>query len=173
MKLTKELSRKHWPNSKIWPFVDEAKKESTSPKIINRILEREREVQNLVKSFYKKEFFDKIKLGELSIQEVADELFDTGVNQGVKTSAKYLQRALNALNQNERLFKDLVVDGMIGSKSINGFDKYVKYYSRYGSNFTKNIMLKALNGFQFMKYLQIVERNPEQEINFAGWLKRI
>ena len=128
--------------------------------------------RTLSRVFYKKEFFDKIKLGELSIQEVADELFDTGVNQGVKTSAKYLQRALNALNQNERLFKDLVVDGMIGSKSINGFDKYVKYYSRYGSNFTKKHNAESLEWFSIYEVLANSRKKSRTRNKFCRVVKK-
>ena len=34
-------------------------------------------------------------------------------------------------------------------------------------------LLKALNGEQYKRYVEIILKNPEQENNFVGWLERV
>jgi len=93
--------------------------------------------------------------------KIALELFDTGVNMGMPTARRILQEALNVLNRNQKLFKDLRVDGWIGDKTLKAVSK-VK---------TKEL-LKTLNGLQFIKYYQIAENNKSQEKFFGGWVMR-
>jgi len=93
--------------------------------------------------------------------DIALELFDTGVNLGMPTARKILQQALNVLNRNGRLFKDLRIDGWIGKKTLKAVSK-VK---------TKEL-LKTLNGLQFMHYYQITEYDKIQEKFFGGWVMR-
>jgi hypothetical protein len=45
---------------------------------------------------------------------LAEKLFDIGVNCGQATGVRFLQRALNVLNQNAKAFADIAVDGAIG-----------------------------------------------------------
>jgi len=54
--------------------------------------------------------FDKVNECSASI---AEELLDTGVNMGVGTASKFLQRALNTLNAEGKHYPDIVVDGAI------------------------------------------------------------
>jgi lysozyme family protein len=93
--------------------------------------------------------------------EVAQELFDTGVNVGMPTVRKMLQEALNLLNRVETRFDDLEVDGWIGEKSMKAV-----------SLVKERELLKVLNGLQFVHYLEIVKHDHSQERFFAGWVKR-
>jgi len=97
--------------------------------------------------------------------KLAIELFDTAVNQGVPTAAKYLQKSLNLLNRNQKLFDDMKVDGWAGNTTFRCLNKLKPY--------DKPALLKCVNGLQFMRYYTIVDDDPIQEINFAGWMKRI
>lgn len=116
------------------------------------------------KEIYRKDYWDIKFLGldKINQYDIQVELFDTGVNMGVKTSAKMFQEALNLLNRNERKFKDLKVDGWIGQESISAYNKL-----------DWKVVLKVLNGLQFMRYVEIVEHDKEQEMNFVGWMKRV
>ena len=75
----------------------------------------ELDIKNLTeeeaKSIYKKDYWDKLRCDELP-ENVAIALFDFAVNVGVARAVRYLQRAANKLRSN------LVVDGIIGSKTI-------------------------------------------------------
>lgn len=103
-----------------------------------------------------------MRLDNISYYPVALELFDTAVNMGVTTASKMLQRALNLMNRNEKNFKDLVVDGWAGEKTMQAYKKV-----------DNKILLKVLNGLQFMRYVEIVTSNPSQERFFNGWMKRV
>jgi len=111
---------------------------------------------------YYNDYWLALKLDYVKDLKVSLELFDTGVNMGVKTASKMFQEALNLLNRNERNFPDLIVDGNIGVKTISAYDKV-----------DKAILLKVLNGLQFSRYVDIVTRNPKQEEFFNGWMKRV
>ena len=94
--------------------------------------------------------------------ELALELFDTGVNMGQITARKFLQQALNLMNRNQVNYPDLKVDGIVGPNTIAAYKKV-----------DDRILLKVLNGLQFMRYVQICERVPSQEKYFNGWMKRV
>lgn len=90
------------------------------------------------------------------------ELFDTAINMGVGTAARIFQKSLNLLNRNEKNFEDLRIDGWIGEKTLSAYKKA-----------NKKTLLKVLNGYQFMRYVNIATKNPGQERFFNGWMKRI
>ncbi len=117
-------------------------------------------LDGLVMGFYKKKFWDVNRLDDIDAQEVAEETFDTGVNQGVKTAAKYLQKSINLCNYPK---PDIVVDGRIGTKTVSAFRA-----SQY-----KLHILKTMNILQGAKYVAIVDRNKTQKKFFRGWLKRV
>jgi lysozyme family protein len=51
-------------------------------------------------------------------RQVAAELFDTGVNMGPAVAVTFLQRALSALNREQKDYPDLVPDGRIGPATL-------------------------------------------------------
>jgi len=94
--------------------------------------------------------------------DLALELFDTAVNMGQSISRKFLQQALNLMNRNGRNFQDLLVDGIIGPKTITAY-----------KTVDDRLLLKVLNGLQFCRYKEICERDPSQEKYFNGWMLRV
>ncbi len=95
-------------------------------------------------------------------EPVALELFDTAVNMGVETSARFLQKALNALNRNATLFPDLKVDGWAGALTRGGLRKLRKPIDR-------SVLLQMLNSQQGSRYMAIMARYPDQEEYARGW----
>lgn len=76
--------------------------------------------QSFAREVYRKRYwtaprFDRVALESESL---AEELCDTGVNMGPAIAVRFLQRALNVLNQEARLFPDLVADGEIGPATL-------------------------------------------------------
>ena len=105
-----------------------------------------------------REYWDAMRLADVENQNVANKLFDMGVNMGVRQAAVYAQRAANSL-----LFGDvrLVEDGEIGAKTlaaINGADS-IAYY-------------QALCELSAAHYRHVAAVNPAQAVNLAGWIKR-
>jgi lysozyme family protein len=116
---------------------------------------------------YKQEYFNKPRFNlvyNLS-QAIAVELFDTGVNMGVKISSRFLQQALNILNNNGKLYSDIAEDGLIGNGTIAALTSNLSKVHH-----AERLLLKALNGLQFMRYYEIVKADKSQEAFIKGWV---
>lgn len=130
------------------------------------------DIENLTfeeaKNIYFMDFWndDILKLSDIKDREIAIELFDTSVNMGQRTAGKFLQMALNNMNRNEKLYEDLLVDGWIGAVSKNCLEIILKRGE-------KAQLLKVLNGEQYVAYKNIIDKDPVQEMNFVGWMKRV
>lgn len=120
------------------------------------------------KSWYFEDYW--MKPGFNKIHKVkpmyATELFDSGVNVGPQTSLKWLQGALNALNRQERDYPDLIVDGLIGKKTIEALKMYTTIRGKNGDI----VMMRCLNGLQVAHYYNISKRNEKLEDFFFGWI---
>ena len=111
-------------------------------------------------AIYDRDFWGPLRLAQIENQVIAEEIFDTSVNCGVGTGARIAQEAVNLTNYPD---PDIAVDCHIGSgtiAAINGHRSVRAYY-------------KALNGLQFVHYMQIVRNNPKQEKFIRSWLSRI
>lgn len=164
------ISRKNWPDWEGWGIVDSFRNHCHSSQL-EAMIQQSKPLQQLVYDFYKENFWTPL-YGQEFEQEVADELFDTAVNQGVQPASEYLQKALNLLNENQSLYPDLKVDGKIGQKTIFAYHTYMNTYLRSSRSKEKNIkvLLKIMNAYQLKRYLDIVEVNPSQEKFVYGWL---
>jgi|TARA_A100001391_G_scaffold33224_1_gene17950 lysozyme family protein len=109
----------------------------------------------------------KFNLWEGVSDYVVKELFDTGVNMGTSEPVKYIQRWLNVFNRQEKYYPDLVVDGLLGSKTINA---YKVLCDKRGNSTVENIIYNCLNALQCVNYLEIAESNPSQEKFVFGWV---
>lgn len=108
--------------------------------------------------------FDKI--GLLS-PDVGAELIDTGVNMGPAVASTFFQRWLNAFNARGSRYADLFVDGRIGPATIAAFSSYMRWRGAEGSV----VMVKALNGVQAARYLELAEKDQKQEDFAYGWIR--
>ena len=158
----KGIARNIWPDWEGWKIIDDILK-SKMHKSVNEEFSKSNKLQSEVARFYKKEFWDKANLS-LFPQLISNEIFDTGVNQGLKRAVKYFQKSLNLLNQDQKTHKDIDDDGVIGGKTKFAFDRYMltsKYKSRsYERNL--NTLLKLMNGLQLYRYISITEENKKK-----------
>lgn len=96
------------------------------------------------------------------------ELVDTGVNCGTAIAAQFLQRALNAFNQQGALWPDLPVDGQIGQRTISALTEYIR---RRKNEDGERVMLVALNSLQGARYIDLALNTPRNESFVYGWLR--
>lgn len=132
-----------WPG---WVNVDMAKQKPNFP----GNLENDAQLQDEIKTFYRINYWDKIKGDDLTSQEVADSIFDFGVNAGTGTSARLAQMVVDA-----------TADGVIGPNSvakINAFDP--------------EFFLASFALAKIARYINIVKKNPSSKKYFYGWVKR-
>lgn len=155
------ISRVNFPDWAGWSVIDEAKKNKNFPACLEKIVE----LQELVKAFYKHEFWDMI-YGDSIPEILAEEMFDTGVNQGRGTAVKYLQHALNVLNRNQALYADMPMDGGFGVGTKAALEKYLQ-------NDSAELLVKVMNVLQGYTYVCIMDKNPEQEKYARGWMQRV
>ncbi len=103
---------------------------------------------------------------DLRAPALAAELFDTGVNMGPGVGARFLQRALNALNRGGRDYPDMVVDGRIGPATLAALDAFLASRGAAG----ERVLIKAVEALQGERYLALAESRPANEAFLYGWL---
>lgn len=141
-----------WPG---WLVIDKARNAPGFPQSLSVLTPA-------VQQFYKENFWDRNRLSEFKDASLALELFDTGINMGVATAAKFLQRSLNLLNRNGLSYPDTSVDGIIGHATITLTNNHKNPRQLYD----------LLNTMQGAKYIRICEADPTQEKYMYGWLTR-
>lgn len=98
--------------------------------------------------------------------KIAAELFDTGVNMGPPVATGFLQRALNALNREQRDCPDLAVDRTIGPATLGALSAFLAVRGEKG----ETVLLKAMEALQGERYLCLAEQRPANEAFLYGWL---
>ena len=156
------ISRVHHPSWSGWAKIDALKKRAGFP----GSLKYERSLQASVKIFYKKRYWDKFLGDDISDQQVAMELYDTGVNMGVRRAVRFLQNALNVFNRNQKNYNDLIVDGWLGHQTLKVPSKHLQ---QDGNTTT---LLKLMNVQQGARYVAIMVNDSTQERYARGRLKR-
>lgn len=146
------ISRVHHPDWAGWAGVDADKNDVG--------------LKHSVKEFYKKEYWDKFKGDNIHHVKISSELLDTSINMGVKRAIIFLQKGINALNRNGKDFSDIKVDGKVGPNTISKLDILIKKGDAHHLH-------KLLNIQQGRLYMEIMDRNPQQEVFARGWLKRV
>lgn len=98
---------------------------------------------------------------------IGAELIDTGVNMGPHRAAEFLQRWLNGFNDTGARYPVLTVDGNLGKQSLGALASFLKWRDQDGAT----VLLRALNGLQAARYLEITEANKSQRRFLFGWIK--
>ena len=111
-----------------------------------------------VLGIYYRDYWCRFQGDKIGSQAVAEELMDSAVNMGWRWSVKFLQEALNLLAD-----AGLLMDGLIGPKTIDAANTY-KY---------PGALVKVLNGLQFDRYREIIEKDETQRKFFRSWLARV
>lgn len=116
--------------------------------------------------YWKKPNFDMV--ADVS-WKIAVLLFDQGVNMGPATAAKTLQRTLNALNREGKDYPDLLVDGIIGRKTVDALKAFLNKRKDDG----EKILCMTLLSVRMERYIEIVEARKTSEAFLYGWAKRV
>jgi len=120
------------------------------------------------RTIYHKQYVEGPRFNDVAriSSRIAEELVDTGVNMGVTVAALLLQRWLNAMNMERRFYEDVKADGYIGEKTLACLDAFLKKRGKEG----ETVLLRALNGSQAHRYLEITESREKNESFLYGWL---
>lgn len=97
---------------------------------------------------------------------LAEALTDAGVLCGQATAAKWLQRLLNVLNREQKLYPDIAVDGLIGGGTIGALGEFLDARGKDG----EKVLLRGLNCLLGNHFISISENRPANEEFSYGWL---
>jgi len=104
----------------------------------------------MVRIFYKENFWDRVKGDDIKQQGIAESIFDFAVNAGIKTASKLAQLVVGT-----------TPDGKIGPKTL------VQINASDEETFILKYALAKIT-----RYTEIVKRNPTQKKFLLGWINR-
>lgn len=141
----KGIARRYHSSWKGWDILDDYKFGRDFP--VNAY--QDDELDELVRSFYRDIFWDRMKLDLISNENAALQIFDMAVNSGIRTAVKIAQRVC--------LSK---VDGVLGARTA------IKI-NQMGDAFVDKYILARIE-----KYRDIVNNDPSQQVFLNGWIRR-
>jgi lysozyme family protein len=106
-------------------------------------------------------YWQPLRLAEVENQNVANKLFDMGINMGVCQAAIYAQRATNYLLARTGGGERLMEDGKIGEKTLAAINAQ-----------EPREFHQVLCDLSEAHYRHVAAVNPAQAVNLPGWLKR-
>ncbi len=123
--------------------------------------------RNIAFDIYVKLYWDELNLTKIEkiSPSIAEELADTGVNQGTGRAAEFLQRSLNVLNNRQKLYNDIKVDNDIGNITLKTLERYMKIRGAAG----ELVLFNMLNCLQGAFYVTLAERREKDEKFVNGW----
>lgn len=124
-----------------------------------------RPTKEAAKEFYRREYWDELRCGEIVDRRIAFELFDTAVNMGVYHSASMLQAAYNFLVGDG--VEMLAVDGKIGPRTLGA----VNALTQKSESHSQSLYLLQ-NILQGGRYLKLVTANPNLKQFLRGWVTK-
>ncbi len=156
------IARVHHPDWPGWARIDARRGDASFP----ASLDGDQALQNDVRGLYKSSYWDTFQGDDVADQPLANELYDTAVNMGLRRAVRFLQSSLNLLNRDQRDYPDLIVDGWLGSRSMTALTTLL------GQDGSSDWLLKMMNIHQGARYVEIMMNDPSQERFARGWIRR-
>lgn len=121
---------------------------------------------DLVKAIYKSDYWDAHGLDAVDALSapIAATLFDTAVNGGAPVF--WLQRSLNVLNNRQADYGDLPVTGHLGAMTVAALAALLRKRSALG----ETVILRMLNGFHTVYFVEDAEKRETDERFEFGWI---
>ncbi len=96
---------------------------------------------------------------------LAEKLFDIGANCGQTTGVRFLQRALNVLNQNGQSFADIAVVGGIGAMTLTTLKSFLATRGVDGHRVPMGMTAAQRSVY----YIELAEKRLKSETFEYGW----
>ena len=96
---------------------------------------------------------------------VALRLYHVSYNMGPGRAGGFLQFCLNTMNLNACRYPDVTVDGAVGRKTLEAFDKFRKQRGKTG----EVALRMCIMGLQLAYYASLTQRRPKDEAYAVGW----
>ncbi len=108
------------------------------------------------KKIYRDYWWDKYEYNDINNLTVATKVFDMSVNMGPLQAHKLLQRAINDVSSSK-----ITVDGLLGPETLSA-----------ANMIDEELLMSFLRMNAARFYLELVNKNPQNKVFKAGWLKR-
>lgn len=123
------------------------------------------DIKNLTKEdaiyLYRNFFWEKYNFNLLPPTALVQKVFETSVNIGAKPAIKNLQKSINVFLPNN---SKIVVDGIIGEKTIQAVNILESKFEKILSNFVEN---------SIAYYRLLVKQYPKNSQFLNGWINRL
>lgn len=116
--------------------------------------------------FWTRPGFDKIYA---ILPQLALYMLETGINLGPAVPSAFLQRGLNVLNNQSKLYANVSVDGLAGSLTRAALASY--RIARPSSERGDEVLMGVMRALAVVDYISIAEANVTQEVFEYGWLR--
>ena len=153
----KGISRVYHPDWAGWEIVDRLKDDEDFP----NCLEINLELSRMVNGLYLEKYWEKMRLGELDSQMMADSVFDYAVHKGVFRSGKMLQETVNSMVPEE---DEIAEDGIMGPITIEAVNEVCKDY--------EEVLLIEFNAWRVYGYFKSCAYKPRKRVFLKGWVMR-
>lgn len=162
----KGIARNHWPRWEGWEFVDFWKTHNDGRPFKDRLSE-DFNLQFKIQNFYRQHFWDTVWGDEITklSPALAVDMFDMAVNLGTGRATEFMQRACNVLNNRQRLYADILVDGAFGPNTMKAVRSCIGFRG-------DELLYKVVNILQGSWYISLMERSETFE-KYSGWFKRV
>lgn len=145
------ISRVYNPRWDGWKIVDKYK-----PIKYNAII-KDAKLEASVRQYYYNTYYTPLKCEQFTSLLIAGHLFCHGVNAGIKTSAKLLQKAINKVYG-----INITVDGVIGATTL-----------KYANGSKMKLVASEFINQRNLYYKNITIKNPSQKKFLNGWYNRV
>lgn len=139
------IARNYFPDWEGWDTLDKYQ-----TKVQKNQLLKDKNFMNLVKDWYKINFWDKIHGDEIQDDAVAKNIFDFGVNAGIKKSTQKTQLVLG-----------ITSDGIFGKRTLQALNA-----------FDPDDFVNSFKQLRIAFYEAVAQRNPQDAQFLDGWKAR-
>lgn len=123
-------------------------------------------------AFYRREVWDKLRLDDIGLKSeaLAFLMFRIGVNPSPEHAAEWLQRSLNVFNRQQKDYRDVVVDRIVGDATLLALGAYLHFRGAPG----ERVLLAAMRALYGAYFVLVAERHANDEDFVYGWfLQRV
>ncbi|GAB2799018.1 putative peptidoglycan-binding domain-containing protein [Halomonas shantousis] len=120
---------------------------------------------------YAADYWDSLRLDDVAAihEPLAEALFDYGVNSGPARAGEELQITLNVLNDQQRYYRDMRVDGAIGPITLSALRAYRKARGSEGLE----VLAATVNAGRIIYCRGLARKRQSQEAFAYGWFRRV
>jgi lysozyme family protein len=160
------IERPFHPSWEGWSIIDALKFAASDENELKSTLEQNRKLKEKVREFFKQTYWDRFQGDRIPDQEVAEELFESAVELGVRRAVIGLQKVLNTLNPGGASRGRVVEDGRLGPVTLSALESLIEIE---GTSY----LLKAMRILQALHYIDRIKRSSGRDQYARDWLGKL